>query len=176
MEKSGLMKRSALVKNLRLVILTAFALNLTIACAPKTTSQAPAPSADAKDRAVAAVTTTTEEKADEKAECEGSTSEESECIAVHLGLAEAELKVLFESLQKRLTDDSKSRDTLTRITAIEVGKRLERAQKSWVQFRQNDCSLESAEMLGGNREDLSFNSCLLERTRERIRVLKELAI
>ena len=166
------MKTSVLTKTSGLMILAAFALSLASACAPKTTDQALAPNVDTTDRTVATITATDEEKA----ECEGSTAEESECVAVHLGLAEAELKVLFESLQKRLSDDSKSRDSLTRTTAVEVGKRLEKAQKSWIQFRQADCSLESAEMLGGNREELSLSSCFLERTRERIRVLKELAI
>ena len=183
-----------------LLALALFALNLTVACAPKsgaTAAQTAAatPAVTTQDRAVAAsgpsaessaptapeatltptvVTATADDK--DKPECEGSHAEEAECTLIHIGLAQAELKLVVDSLQKRLAHDSKSRDQLTRETAIEIKKRLDKSQRAWTQFRQSDCSLESSEMLGGNREDLALNSCLLERTRDRIRVLKELAI
>lgn len=185
--------------NVSLLALAISALTLTSACAPKSGAPAaPAASAaavTAQDRSVAAsgaalaptapeatatlepvVVTATAEEDKDKPECDGSHAEQAECTLVHIGLAQAELKLVVSSLQNRLAHDSKSRDQLTRETAIEIKKRLEKSQRAWTQFRQADCSLESSEMLGGNREDLALNTCILERTRDRIRILKELAL
>ena len=109
-------------------------------------------------------------------DCNGSTSEEYECISVRCVIIRDELEKTYRALRSKLANDAKSTDKFTRQTAIEVERRLERSQKAWVHFLDSDCRLESAELIGSNREELSLYSCQVERTQERIKMLKELAI
>ncbi len=108
--------------------------------------------------------------------CNGSTAEEYECVRVRNIVIRDELDKTYRALQAKLAQEVKSSDKHTRLTAIEIEKRLERSQRAWALFRDSDCQLESSEMIGSNREELSLFSCQLERTQDRIRVLKDLAI
>lgn len=66
----------------------------------------------------------------------------------------------------------KGDDVLDRDDA-ETLRRLKAAQRAWIAYRDGQCLLESAEMLGGTGEGLVESDCLGRLTIERVRALED---
>ncbi len=50
--------------------------------------------------------------------------------------------------------------------------KLRIAQRNWMQFRDNECTFETADSEGGSMHPLVYTGCLTRLTRERIRALQ----
>lgn len=99
-------------------------------------------------------------------ECEGgSQMENTECVGAKLNIADQELSATISAIRKRLSGGTSA--------SLEIDHRLINSQRAWVAYRQADCSLEGAEMLGGNGEAPRIQSCELARTIERLHELTE---
>lgn len=55
----------------------------------------------------------------------------------------------------------------------EILRRLKAAQRAWVAFRDAECDLAGAQMLGGTGENLMIEGCLYRLTVERVRALED---
>ncbi len=98
-------------------------------------------------------------------ECESeSQMENAECVGLKLSIANDELISVFSALRSRLGSE-----------APEVDRRLVKSQQAWTAFRAADCSLEGAELLGGNGESFRVRRCELAKTQERMLRLTESA-
>ncbi|CAN5621165.1 hypothetical protein BH10BDE1_BH10BDE1_09260 [soil metagenome] len=103
-------------------------------------------------------------------ECEGgSNMENAECVGTKLNIADQELNATVNAIRARLAAAAK-----TDREAPEVDRRLLKSQQAWAAFRQADCSLEGAEMLGGNGEGARIQSCELSKTLERLQQLSQI--
>jgi uncharacterized protein YecT (DUF1311 family) len=107
--------------------------------------------------------------------------EYAECALARLAVLEAELKVVYLAAVQKTTSPTASKPTQAPTTAtsesLEVTKqRLERSQAAWSSFREADCLLRGAEMLGSSGHDLLIYQCRLEHTDQRIKHLRSLSI
>ena len=103
-------------------------------------------------------------------ECEGgSNMENAECVGTKLNIADQELNATVNSIRARLAAAAK-----TDREAPEIDSRLLKSQQAWTTLRQADCSLEGAEMLGGNGEGARIQSCELSKTLERLQQLSQI--
>lgn len=103
---------------------------------------------------------------DECDKSDGSTIGMKMCASVEFQDADAQLNMVYkeivQSLKKDPSDDY-SKETL---------RRLVKAQKAWIAFRDAECDLQSTEMLGGTGEGLVALGCLGEMTKKRTDELK----
>lgn len=67
----------------------------------------------------------------------------------------------------------KSGDKFSDGQNAETLKRLVAAQRAWIPFKDAQCSLEGAVMLGGSGETLQVSSCLYRLTAERVKAISE---
>ena len=88
-------------------------------------------------------------------ECAGSASQMSECLRIELTMADQDLRIL---LQRNLANP-------------QIGVRLVNSHKAWLEFRDADCTLQSADFIG-SIEDVAKSQCMLDMTRDRIARLK----
>ncbi len=77
-------------------------------------------------------------------------------------------------LNKMYQDLSKGWIGVDEPDATERRKRLVNAQRTWVAFRDAECSLQATEMLGGSGEGLLQGGCLYTITAERAKQLETL--
>jgi uncharacterized protein YecT (DUF1311 family) len=109
-------------------------------------------------------------------ECEGASQmENAECVGMKLNIADQELTVTYNALRARLAPGAELGGKSLEENA-EIDRRLVKSQLAWAAFREADCSLEGAEMLGGNAEGARIQSCELAKTTERLRELREASL
>lgn len=110
-----------------------------------------------------------------EADCTDSNiGEYAECALTKLAVLEADLKTVYSQLITKVgaADHSvRSPETLTATRA-----RLEKSQTAWTGFREADCLLKGAEMLGSQGHDLLVYQCRLEHTDLRLKYLRSLSI
>lgn len=98
----------------------------------------------------------------------GGSSEISACISEHAAAAERELSRAYQALLKRIADsDSQLVDRST------VRRRLEEAQRSWLEFRRQDCEGINRYFESSASRNDRLQVCLIERTERRIVELKD---
>jgi uncharacterized protein YecT (DUF1311 family) len=99
--------------------------------------------------------------------------ENAECVGAKLNIADQELKATYNAIRTRLAIAVKAANSGGRNAsdAAEIDRRLLKSQQAWFAFRQTDCALEGAEMLGGNGEGARIQICELAKTIERIQEL-----
>lgn len=78
--------------------------------------------------------------------------------------ADEELNLEYKKLQKRIFEGD----------SAEVKSRLVEAQRAWIQFRDKECSLRGADMLGGSGENTIIAGCLADKTIQRAKDLREM--
>lgn len=86
-----------------------------------------------------------------------------QCAASARDEADALLNTTYKDFVSSL-QESGDTETLSRLKA---------AQRAWITFRDAQCSLEAAQMLGGSGEGLLEISCLYEQTAARVKALDE---
>lgn len=109
--------------------------------------------------------------------------EYAECALTKLAILEADLKTVYSRLvanaeAKQKQSGSKislpARNVIDQATTTRA--RLEKSQTAWAGFREADCLLRGAEMLGSQGHDLLVYQCRLEHTDQRLKYLRSLAI
>ena len=91
------------------------------------------------------------------------TPEINECLERQFAAAERELARSFQELLKRIADsDPQQVDRGT------VRRRLEEAQRSWTDFRRQDCEGMYRLFEGGSIRNARFHGCMIERMEKRI--------
>lgn len=98
-----------------------------------------------------------------------------ECSAEKHEAADVLLNRVYKSqvaVLKKQIQDEKGEGPLGQY-GEETLKRLVKAQKSWIAFRDAECDLEGTDMLFGSGEGLVISSCLGEMTLERAKKLGE---
>jgi uncharacterized protein YecT (DUF1311 family) len=102
----------------------------------------------------------------------GSTMEMNICNNEAYSDADTELNAVYgyirgglESALKKDPKDEYSKETLRRLVA---------AQRSWITFRDADCSYAGTTMLGGSGEGVMIGGCLATMTIDRVKRLNDL--
>ena len=105
--------------------------------------------------------------------CEGSTEEIQECLGATFDISNKELDSVYSSLRASLnkTYSDQKMDQRSITDAKEIDRRLVASQSAWIPFRDSDCSLDSADSLGGSGEGIASLHCLVDRTKERTKEL-----
>ena len=88
------------------------------------------------------------------------------CASVDFTNADAQLNLEYKKIVSKLKQDASdeyNKETL---------KRLVKAQKAWISFRDAECDLQATEMLGGTGEGLVALGCLRDLTEKRTSELK----
>jgi uncharacterized protein YecT (DUF1311 family) len=107
--------------------------------------------------------------------------EYAECALTKLAILEADLKTVYS----RLVANAEAKELGTKLSlpgknlvepATTTRARLEKSQTAWAGFREADCLLRGAEMLGSQGHDLLVYQCRLEHTDQRLKYLRSLAI
>ncbi|MDQ0475071.1 lysozyme inhibitor LprI family protein [Labrys wisconsinensis] len=83
-----------------------------------------------------------------------------ECVGKSYQAADAELNSLYKRIQQRLKDDA------------DTAKLLVAAQRSWVAFRDAECTFSSSGSAGGTIHPMVYAQCADGLTRKRIADLK----
>lgn len=95
------------------------------------------------------------------------TGEINECMNQLFVTTDRELNRVYQELLKRIDgSDSQQVDRGT------VRRRLAEAQRSWVEFRRQDCEGMYKLFEGGSIRNARFHGCMIERTERRIAELK----
>lgn len=91
----------------------------------------------------------------------------NECMSQQFTATDRELNGVYQELLKRISDsDPQHVDRGT------VQRRLTGAQRSWVEFRRQDCEGMYKLFEGGSIRNARFHGCMIERTERRITELK----
>lgn len=97
----------------------------------------------------------------------GNTIETGECMSKQFSDLDRELNRAYQELLKRIdAEDPKLVDRST------VRRRLVEAQRSWIEFRKQDCEGQYKLFEGGSIRGLRFQGCMIEHTQKRISDLK----
>ena len=97
----------------------------------------------------------------------GNTIETGECMSQQFAALDRELNRAYQELLKRIdAEDPKYVDRST------VRRRLVEAQRSWIEFRKQDCEGQYKLFEGGTIRSLRFQGCMIEHTQKRITDLK----
>lgn len=72
-----------------------------------------------------------------------------------------ELNIVYQKVVKA-TDDAKQLS------------KLKAAQNNWIKFRDSDCNFVASVYEGGSMQPLVANKCMIDRTKSRIKELKEM--
>jgi uncharacterized protein YecT (DUF1311 family) len=110
----------------------------------------------------------------DEADCiDSNMGEYAECALSKLAILEADLKTVYSRLvAKAAAKESTASADLRAATRI----RLERSQTAWAGFREADCLLRGAEMIGSRGHDLLIYQCRLEHADQRLKYLRSLSI
>lgn len=109
-----------------------------------------------------------------EADCsDANIGEYAECALTKLAILEADLKTVYSRLISKANGSDSTPSTDLRAA---TRSRLEKSQSAWVGFREADCLLKGAEMLGSSGHDLLIYQCRLEHTDQRLKYLRSLAI
>jgi len=95
------------------------------------------------------------------------TIEINECMSKQFVAVDRELNRAYQDLLKRI--DASDPQHVDRTT---VRRRLIEAQRSWVEFRKQDCDGMYKLFEGGSIRNARFHGCMIERTERRIVELK----
>jgi uncharacterized protein YecT (DUF1311 family) len=95
------------------------------------------------------------------------TIEINECMSQQFVAVDRELNRAYQELLKRI--DSSDPQQVDRST---VRRRLAEAQRSWIEFRKQDCEGMYKLFEGGSIRNARFHGCMIERTEKRITELK----
>ncbi|MBA1201619.1 DUF1311 domain-containing protein [Pseudomonas capeferrum] len=93
------------------------------------------------------------------------------CAAFNRQVAERELKIAYDELVQRITDQyADDPDQASGLTA-----RLQTAEQLWTQLREADCKVETyAQGTGGKAYEAAWNTCLAQRSDDRSEYLQSL--
>lgn len=95
------------------------------------------------------------------------TIDTGECMSKQFSDLDRELNRAYQELLKRIdAEDPKYVDRST------VRRRLVEAQRSWIEFRKQDCEGQFKLFEGGTIRSLRFQGCMIEHTQKRITDLK----
>jgi len=95
------------------------------------------------------------------------TIEINECMNKQFVAVDRELNRVYQDLLKRI--DASDPQHVDRST---VRRRLLEAQRSWIEFRKQDCEGVYKLFEGGSIRNARFHGCMIERTERRIAELK----
>ncbi len=95
------------------------------------------------------------------------TIEINECMSQQFVAVDRELNRAYQDLLKRI--DANDPQHVDRTT---VRRRLVEAQRSWVEFRKQDCDGMYKLFEGGSIRNARYHGCMIERTEKRIVELK----
>ncbi|BBE74552.1 lysozyme inhibitor LprI family protein [Oharaeibacter diazotrophicus] len=101
----------------------------------------------------------------------GSDPEYADCEATAHADADAVLNAAYKVIVGELPTNTG--DASIDAENGETLRRLKAAQRAWVAFRDAECDLEGAEMLGGTGENLMIEGCLFQLTVDRVRALAD---
>jgi len=90
-----------------------------------------------------------------------------ECMAAQFAAVDRELARVYQELLKRIADSNPQQ-----VDRSTVRRRLEEAQRSWTDFRRQDCEGMHRLFQGGSIRNARFHGCMIERTEKRIVELK----
>lgn len=93
------------------------------------------------------------------------------CSDAALTVADTALNVAYKSAVARLSQTSG--DAWEDDANAEKLTRLKAAQRAWIPFRDADCLLRAAEMLGGTGENQLYTDCLYQETAARAAAIEE---
>jgi uncharacterized protein YecT (DUF1311 family) len=102
---------------------------------------------------------------------EGSTAEMASCARQEFVKADRELNEVYAKLLKKMQEIDKDLPRDARDKAVD---RLRRAQRAWVNWRNEDCPLRSILNMGGTMERIEWPSCSADMTKERIKQLNDI--
>lgn len=94
--------------------------------------------------------------------CEDKVSQldRNECIAKHYQTVDKKLNIVYQNYVKTLDKQDK--------------KILVKSQRGWVDYKENDCFLESQRYAGGSLQPQVQLKCLINKTEQRIKELDKL--
>ncbi|MBT2323596.1 DUF1311 domain-containing protein [Variovorax paradoxus] len=102
--------------------------------------------------------------------CRTRTSVEiNQCAQQTLARRDKELDAAYQALLKTLTPEAKADN----IDYAGTRRLLQQAQRSWVQFRENDCKAKYTRNAGGTIRDIVALGCQIEHTELRTKQLKD---
>ena len=84
---------------------------------------------------------------------DGNTAQLKKCAADDYAVADKRLNQVYQQLMGQLRGEQK--------------QRLIQAQRTWIQFRDQNCRFVSSQALGGTAEGLFFTNCLTKVTQQR---------
>lgn len=105
-------------------------------------------------------------------DCDGTTLEQQECMGAKISIANQELQTIAGQIKSSLKTQKRELSRSQAITEIE--SRFEGSQAAWSKYRDAECSLSGADLLGGNREPLEIQNCQFTQTVERTKRLNQL--
>ena len=90
------------------------------------------------------------------------------CTSVAQGFADSRLNSVYQAWIEALKHPKpeEARDD------AEILKRLVAAERSWIDFKDKDCSLQGTSMLGGTGEPLVAGDCIYAMTKARVEALE----
>lgn len=91
----------------------------------------------------------------------------NECMSQQFTATDRELNGVYQELLKRISDNDPQQ-----VDRSTVQRRLGEAQRSWVEFRRQDCEGMYKLFEGGSIRNARFHGCMIERTERRISELK----
>ncbi len=93
------------------------------------------------------------------------------CSANAYQAADKALNLQYQAAEKTLKAGELT-DRKTGIPAAQGSKEILRrmilSERAWISYRNDECSLESTEMLGGTGEGLVFSDCMVQTTLDRM--------
>lgn len=93
------------------------------------------------------------------------------CSDAALTVADTALNVAYKSAVTRLS--AKTGDPYEDDANAETLARLKAAQRAWIPFRDANCLLQAAQMLGGTGENQLYTDCLYVETAARAAAIEE---
>lgn len=90
---------------------------------------------------------------------DGNTAEMKKCASDDYAVADKRLNQVYQQLIGQLRGEQK--------------QRLIQAQRTWIQFRDQNCRFVSSQALGGTAEGLFLTTCLTKVTQQRTQDLQE---
>jgi uncharacterized protein YecT (DUF1311 family) len=97
----------------------------------------------------------------EEQKCCCSTAETGQCLGIVFKKVDAELNEVYQKALKRW---NKADDV----------KRLRKAQRAWISYRDENCTAEYGTYEGGTMASNMFGFCKIRLTRQRIREIKDI--
>lgn len=105
-------------------------------------------------------------------DCDGTTLEQQECMGAKNSIANQELQTIAGQIKMSLK--AQKRDPSRNAAITEIESRFDGAQAAWSNFRDAECLLSGADLMGGNREPLEIQNCQYTQTIDRTKRLNQL--